>query len=955
MKNRSYSLRAGNGETTDDETKYVPGSVVNLWVTTLEYTKKYKGFFARAVDEEGSPVGEWEFPGTDSQTFWSPPECGSKHIIHKDADLKPFRVQIHYRAPPKGTGKITFHALIKRGDPNTGEFWYPNDASVGKLTLEEATETPAPKLALAARGESCAAFCAGRRQVCDAGAMRATAGASADGLLGMLEPITTASQGVLAAVACRPPILQSCSSVAPAAKPSSGECWFYRSDASCRAITNSGTGAASDLSSVSGCGAGLDPASDQAVCEVSPKDMDTRRLCACKAAPTGSGGRARRAATQVEAAPAADVATSKAAGANASQPPTFAEASRASPGAAPSLALLGASAALLGSSAGVVSPARLAVFALVATVLMEARPAHGHNWLHTPSRSRKKASTTRPCIPRKASDTHQQVGPGQTFAIKWATGHAGDGSARCLHPVTDVSDPKCVPIGKEYTSISIIRASDYHMLKHEDFNKMLEEYVVEAPTGASNHLDPHWSRYHGLPRGNCGNCDGLGEDRGGIEGFVYFANMTENPEPPKGSHFHTPGRAAFSFAESELTDRSAGVKLLKDGTPPSQQRYLQSITNESKDWLTHGFSETGSGLFRYTNEAMKNDRRVSYHSKKHPWLLMAGVYPHIFQRPSDYDAIRVEVPTELDGTKLEPGHYIVHYRWKGYSDCVDVNVHPTPMKDIDGRDDDSYIWNKIEHCQYFAPIDVATKCHVATGSPDACVAELTAHRSEQKCGTNCATRFGVNVVPMVNPAPVMHKDQINIPWDNGTCANSDWTRIKGEETASLDSSIDWSRWQTAAVHKDTRCNKGDLTLSISGRKKTFTATLAKAVLECTRSFCAGFEVKLLNGRDIKDGAHIFQLCRGDKTQPGVAAAPRLVATAASKGWAVYVKPAAHTKAAVAPAAPLEGPTYNVFFGAEEWWHQPLDISTPAGETWFQDAGKQYVAESASCCQSVPFS
>ena len=59
-------------------------------------------------------------------------------------------------------------------------------------------------------------------------------------------------------------------------------------------------------------------------------------------------------------------------------------------------------------------------------------------------------------------------------------------------------------------------------------------------------------------------------------------------------------------------------------------------------------------------------------------------------RNNGAQAIRVEVPTELNGKKLEPGHYIVHYRWKGYADCVDVNVHPSTRQNIDGRDDDSY-------------------------------------------------------------------------------------------------------------------------------------------------------------------------------------------------------------------------------------------------------------------------
>jgi hypothetical protein len=87
-----------------------------------------------------------------------------------------------------------------------------------------------------------------------------------------------------------------------------------------------------------------------------------------------------------------------------------------------------------------------------------------------------------------------------------------------------------------YTLVTIIHADDYEWLKHEKFQAMAEAYVVDSPS--STHLDEKWARYHGVDEGNCGNCDGLGEDKGGSEGFVEFANMTEPPLPPRGSQFH---------------------------------------------------------------------------------------------------------------------------------------------------------------------------------------------------------------------------------------------------------------------------------------------------------------------------------------------------------------------------------------------------------------------------------
>ena len=80
--------------------------------------------------------------------------------------------------------------------------------------------------------------------------------------------------------------------------------------------------------------------------------------------------------------------------------------------------------------------------------------------------------------------------------------------------------------------------------------------------------------------------------------------------------------------------------------------------------------------------------------------------------------------------------------------------------------------------------------------------ELTDIRREKGCGKNCNSRFGVNVVPLTNPKQVMFKDQVNIPWRNATCSNSDWTQLTGKVTTS--EKLDWSKWDMKEV-KDKRC------------------------------------------------------------------------------------------------------------------------------------------------------
>lgn len=428
-------------------------------------------------------------------------------------------------------------------------------------------------------------------------------------------------------------MLQSCSTAAPAINKVTGECWYYRKDSNCDGdpLTT-----ATDLSSAASC-SDLAPDSSRAVCEVVAAGDDTQRLCACMDSGDRRLRERRSAAAMNESSDSALQQQTDSPDWAAAPAPA---ASSASAAAAPRSYLLqglmatavfraaGAHSSFSGPSTGTTAAAAAAAFAAV--VLLQAEPAAAHNWYHTPARSAGKASTARPCIPRKSTDTHQQVGPGQHFMISWATGHAGDGSRRCLHPIEDVQDPKCIPVGKEYTSISIIHEDDYHWLKHEDYTTFFEEYVVEAPAEQRySHMDPHWSRLHGLPDKNCGNCDGLGEERGGQAGFELFASMSKPIEPPHGSHFHVPGGTAFALPlptdKGECNvhpdfDEKLGILACSgdggtlyiptfvdpeaDGSseskyiPASEKRYLRKLLNTSADWLDHEMKPT-SHLYRY--------------------------------------------------------------------------------------------------------------------------------------------------------------------------------------------------------------------------------------------------------------------------------------------------------------------------------------------------------------------
>jgi hypothetical protein len=220
----------------------------------------------------------------------------------------------------------------------------------------------------------------------------------------------------------------------------------------------------------------LNPESDQAVCEGATADSSVQRLCACKAKGSGRDRRAEEGAERKEEEtrqeeedvnsaivgnaaeqPTIVDATHGSANVTSNHPATSTARSNGPDGTAVQYMVGGALASALfgvssGGAGGGAATSVAAAAAMVLTLAVLPAPTAAHNWLHTPSRSRLKASTTMPCIGRKASDTHQQVGPGQDFMMKWATGHASDGNLGCMGPIEDPADPLCIPTGKEFVA-----------------------------------------------------------------------------------------------------------------------------------------------------------------------------------------------------------------------------------------------------------------------------------------------------------------------------------------------------------------------------------------------------------------------------------------------------------------------------------------------------------------------
>ena len=274
--------------------RVIPGKRDAGATTVSNETAKYLGLLLYAVDEHEQKVGDWEIPLESGGKFWLPPdpECEGRSLMHADAELKGYQERFVFRAPPLGTGTITFRVLVKQGETNKGAFYWPwtretEAASTpqpafaepgGDLVLSEALAVDDSSIELdepatvqwlqanpVAHGwepESCTTVCGTAGLQCDEAALQ-SAGSSATGLL----------EGVQNSYLCTLPLLSGCDAAPRMSGIGDGLCW-YRDVEQCPALTTS-------------------------MCDEVPySDYDTGvKLCACTS--TASG---RRRAQSVNAA-----------------------------------------------------------------------------------------------------------------------------------------------------------------------------------------------------------------------------------------------------------------------------------------------------------------------------------------------------------------------------------------------------------------------------------------------------------------------------------------------------------------------------------------------------------------------------------------------------------------------------------------------------------------------------
>jgi len=269
---------------------------------------------------------------------------------------------------------------------------------------------------------------------------------------------------------------------------------------------------------------------------------------------------------------------------------------------------------------------------------------------------------------------------------------------------------------------------NYFMILHADdadkmiLNKVnvLEEYIRDAPAGSNTAQQPQFQRY-----------------------FRNTANSTTH--------------IVVSTTGPNITTTFQRL------VPPGDQYYYPRPTE-----FVNPIGNNNLFQLAYRPQDIATDVRVSYLNPKYPWLEAVYKFNILTMNPGRPDFTNFIIP----GRK-GPGRYIVQWYWRGYYDCVDVDLKPTVVQEVYGHAPNGSVWTRIDHCLFDEPVFIFGQSEVIT-DPAFCLDNCVNN-------PNC---YGVNVVPLMAPAgvydfkvpnsrfPQIRGADIYVPWYKGEFNNT---------------------------------------------------------------------------------------------------------------------------------------------------------------------------------------
>lgn len=755
----SYRMTAGPRDAP--VTSYVPGRILNINIDVVKYGELYRGLLTYAETATGERVGKW-VPSQEDPAFTRASSLCANTLLHASAMLKPYQLTLQWEAPPAGTGTVTFETLIKRGDANTGEFYFPQS----DLVL---TEGPAPvdesKIELlyvrGSVGESCTAACAEAGRVCDQ-----------DSLGSVATPLDVSDE-IAPFHSCKLPYLSQCSELG-ATSSTDDYCYFADSAANCAedarakgAVTCDAVSMdvedgrrfcpcrlpddGSNLVGCSGC-----PCKDDGTCNslyneckrglnicARVDSCDGLPGCACLPDSTclreswicdSSANLCKEPADSGERGCPGCACESNEECSSLFAPVCFkaplgtciavnckvGDAGCPCPEsggcsldlacydnicARPFVLQQDSASSLRMPFVASVLAAAFAVtnsprLAVFVALLALLSGAEAHNWMASMSRS-VGASTDAPCKPPVSRFPVGQIARNQTIQMEWMTNHGSD------------------------TYIAVVRKEDEEKLRFHT-SALFDEYIENAPAG-SIEMGMHDTRFAKLHRKTSDSLNNRDTTN-------FFAARV------------MPGDPLYEARPETYTERIYGTN------------------NPSEDQVF---------LMRYKPTETNTDARAVYTNPRMPWIVSVQRYSHEAMQGRGPDMARVAVP---DGSGT--GRYVAQWTWRGYYDCVDFEFidRAEPVAEIYGTAAVEETWTRIDHSAFGTPRQVFGNCMEVVGDDISHCLEACMSQDIEDC-------YGVVIAPLKYPEPVARagfSDVDVIPWGETGCTKSDFAGISDD-------------------------------------------------------------------------------------------------------------------------------------------------------------------------------
>lgn len=158
---------------------------------------------------------------------------------------------------------------------------------------------------------------------------------------------------------------------------------------------------------------------------------------------------------------------------------------------------------------------------------------------------------------------------------------------------------------------------------------------------------------------------------------------------------------------------------------------------------------------RYKEANAARDKRCAYTNAKWPFIIEVSAFMHDAKEPrKSVDAARFRVgrpdPSSFHQT-VNPGAYVVWWSWRGYYDCIDVDVvagtdeveHPYGEAAV-ATDE----YTRVDHCAFRQEKILENRCIEVVDDLEVCMHACSSHNTgDNRCD-------GVQVAPLVLPDTV---------------------------------------------------------------------------------------------------------------------------------------------------------------------------------------------------------